>query len=57
MDQLNISFSEIDHESEARKLLMFTTTGEEDELPEELVVLMKSVWSDSGIQKALERLV
>uniref|UniRef100_A0A8R1DJ02 Guanine nucleotide-binding protein alpha-16 subunit n=1 Tax=Caenorhabditis japonica TaxID=281687 RepID=A0A8R1DJ02_CAEJA len=55
MEQLKISFASVDHESDARKLLMFSTTGEEDELPEELVVLMKSVWSDTGIQRALER--
>uniref|UniRef100_A0A1I7UMX9 Guanine nucleotide-binding protein G(K) subunit alpha n=1 Tax=Caenorhabditis tropicalis TaxID=1561998 RepID=A0A1I7UMX9_9PELO len=55
MEQLKIEWGTQDHESDARKLLSFSTTGEEDELPEELVVLMKSVWSDDGIQKCLER--
>ncbi|CAP35981.2 Protein CBG18556 [Caenorhabditis briggsae] len=55
MEQLKIEYEKEEHRADARKVLAFGATGEEDEIPDELAALMKSVWSDEGIQKAVAR--
>ncbi|CAO4359999.1 unnamed protein product [Caenorhabditis nigoni] len=55
MEQLKIEYEHEEHKADAIKVLAFGATGEEDEIPDELAALMKSVWSDEGIQRAVAR--
>ncbi|CAI5439161.1 unnamed protein product [Caenorhabditis angaria] len=55
MQALKIHFANATKEADARKFLSFSMTGEEDEIPEEMAIVMKSIWSDENMRSTLDR--
>ncbi|XP_022914415.1 G protein alpha i subunit [Onthophagus taurus] len=55
MGQLRIDFADPTKADIARQFFTYASTAEEGELPPELVILMKKLWQDPGVQLCFAR--